>query len=364
MLLNTRTIDVDGHVREPESVWEDYLESKYRDGAPKMVRDSHNRWRLLLAGELTPTFPFPPKMLARAGDADPYANVGPKAFKPDIRIKDMDAAGIDAMVIYPSVGLHFAFIKDVPLVTALCRAYNDWMHDFCKDAPQRLISPVLTPQFSLEATLAEIRRGVEQLGFKGAFLRPNPVTGKSFDHPSFEPLWRLLEELDVPLVLHDGCMQMEPQIAMDRYDNFMFRHLICHPFEQQLALLGLICGGVLQKHPKLRVVIAEAGCGWVPYWIERMDHHVREWAHATIPLELAPSEYFKRQCFVSADAEERMVAQVISAIGPDNICFSTDYPHDDHPFDGVLDQLANRKDIPEESRKKILGGNAARAFKI
>jgi uncharacterized protein len=77
-----------------------------------------------------------------------------------------------------------------------------------------------------------------------------------------------------------------------------------------------------------------------------------------------PSEYFKRQCFVSADGEERLIAQVVRAIGDDNICFSTDNPHPDHPFDGVVAELADRTDIPEPSKKKILGENAARAFKV
>jgi predicted TIM-barrel fold metal-dependent hydrolase len=213
-------------------------------------------------------------------------------------------------------------------------------------------------------SMTELRRGISELGLKCAFLRPNPVGGRTLDNPAFEPLWSLLEELDQPLVLHEGTTQDLPQVGMDRYDNFLFRHMISHAFEQQMALLSLTCGGVLERHPNLRVVIVEAGCGWVPYWVERMDHHMKEWGHASMKLKLKPSEYFKRQCYVSADGEEEMIPEVISRMGDGNICFSTDYPHPDHPFQGVVAELAERADIAEQSKKKILADNIIRAFKL
>jgi predicted TIM-barrel fold metal-dependent hydrolase len=95
-----------------------------------------------------------------------------------------------------------------------------------------------------------------------------------------------------------------------------------------------------------------------------MDHHQKEWGHASLTLPLAPSDYYRRQCFVSSDAEETLLPQVISAMGDDNICFSTDYPHPDHDFEGVVAALASRTDIPEESKRKILGLNAERVFAI
>jgi predicted TIM-barrel fold metal-dependent hydrolase len=129
-----------------------------------------------------------------------------------------------------------------------------------------------------------------------------------------------------------------------------------------MALLSLICGGVLERHPGLRVLIVEAGLAWVPYWLERMDHHVKKWGFASLPLSLAPSEVFRRQCFVSADAEETLLPFVIQAIGDDNLCFSTDYPHPDHDFHGVVAELASREDVPEPSKRKILRDNAVRLF--
>ena len=155
--------------------------------------------------------------------------------------------------------------------------------------------------------------------------------------------------------MHEGTTQDVPQVGIDRYDNFMFRHMITHPFEQQMGLLSLICGGVLERHPGLRALVVEAGVGWVPYWMERMDHHVEAWGFASAPLPLTPSEYFRRQCFVSADAEETLLPFVVQAVGDENVCFSTDYPHPDHEFEGIVAQLTERQDLPEASKRRILG---------
>ena len=353
-----RVIDADGHFAEPSSVWPEHLPRKFHASAPRYAQDTQGRWRMVIGGTMKAAIPMP-------GDAAPGDDtMGRGGYDPKTRLEDMDREGIDVMVMYPTTGLYFYGIEDLELTVALCRAYNDWAHGFCQNAPKRLIAPAVLPQMDVEACLREVDRCARDLGCGGVMLRPNPVAGRTLDHPAFDPLWSRLEELDVPLVLHEGTTQDVPQVASDRYENFLFRHMITHAFEQQMALLSLIAGGVLERHPGLRVLIVEAGVGWVPYWIERMDHHLKEWGHASIPLPLAPSEYYRRQCYVSADAEETLLPQVISAIGDENICFSTDYPHPDHDFEGIVAALASRTDIPEQSKRKILGGNAERLFGI
>jgi uncharacterized protein len=349
-----RVIDADGHFTEPNSMWPQYLAKKYHPLAPRRVHDNRGRGRIMIGGRMLPYIPPPPiseNAPARKGGYDPHA-----------RLADMDSEGIEAMITYPTTGLMFFGLDSLELTVALCQAFNNWAHDFCRVEPKRLISPAIVPQMDVGESMTELRRGVTELGLRGAFLRPNPVGGRTLDNPAFGPLWSLLEELDQPLVLHEGTTQDLPQAGLDRYDNFLFRHMISHPFEQQMALLSLICGGVLERHSKLRVVIVEAACGWVPFWIERMDHHMKEWGHASMKLKLKPSEYFRRQCFVSADGEEEMIPEVISRMGDGNICFSTDYPHPDHPFQGVVAELAERADISEQSKRKILADNAVRAF--
>ena len=213
------------------------------------------------------------------------------------------------------------------------------------------------PQSNVDATIAESKRAVKDLVFKGVFLRPNPIAGRTIDNPAFEPLWNVLEELDTPLCLHEGTTQDVPQAGFDRYENFLFRHVISHPHEMQMACLSVICGGVLERHPKLRVAFLESGVGWIAHCLERLDHHMEYWGHASAPLPLKPSEYFTQQCYISADPDEAIVPGIIDVIGDDNILFASDYPHPDGIFPGVVAEFTERKDVSEESKTKILGEN-------
>jgi predicted TIM-barrel fold metal-dependent hydrolase len=355
-MQSQRVIDTDGHFDEPAEIWKEYLPARYHEMAPGFVQDNQGRYRPYVAGEMKPMIPFPPG--AKPG------GMAPGGSDPHVRLADMNKEGIDVMAMYPTTGLFFFGIERVDVTVALCRAFNDWAHDFCRVAPERLIAPVLVPQMDRHEALAEIRRGVTELGQRGAMMRPNPIAGRTLEHPAYEPIWSLLEELDVPLVLHEGTTQDVIQAGGARYENFMFRHMLSHPFEQQMGVLSLICGGVLERHPGLRVLIVEAGVGWVPYWLDRMDHHVEKWGFASASLPLTPTEYFQRQCFVSADSDESLLPFVVSAIGDDNLCFSTDYPHPDHAFEGIVAELTSREDLSDDSKRKILCTNAERLFGI
>ncbi|HVN39989.1 MAG TPA: amidohydrolase family protein, partial [Myxococcota bacterium] len=119
-----------------------------------------------------------------------------------------------------------------------------------------------------------------------------------------------------------------------------------------------------EQHPGLRVVFLESGCGWLPHWLERMDDHCAAWGHALAKLPLAPSEYFRRQGFVSAEPGERSLAAVVSQVGDDCIVFATDYPHPDALRGDVVGRVAGRDDLSSASKHKILRANAARCFAL
>jgi predicted TIM-barrel fold metal-dependent hydrolase len=346
-------VDADAHFMEPPETWSaKYLDQKYASFVPRRVTDNQGRTRRMVGGKLLPYIPLPAK---------PPMEKLPGASDPKARLADMDRAGVDVMVIYPTAGLYFFSLEDKDACVALCRAYNDWAADFCAHDPRRLVAPAVIPQMDVQEAIAEARRSIG-IGLKGVFMRPNPIAGRTLDHPAFEPLWEVLAAANVPVVLHEGTTQDLPQAGNDRYDNFLFRHMISHPFEQQMGLLSLIMGGVLERHPNLRAMIVECGVGWAPYWIDRMDDHAHHWGHASLKLPMKPSEYFKRQVFIGAEGDERLLPFTVAALGDDNLCFSTDYPHPDHPFDGVVDGLKSMEGLSEESKRKILGENAARLF--
>src|SRR5262249_48696326 len=164
-------------------------------------------------------------------------------------------------------------------------------YEFCQENPERLIGAGMISPFDVNDAVGEARRCVRELGFRGVFLR---------------------------------------QVGEQFGGNTMLKHVSSHPVEQMLAVGAFCAGGILERHPRLRVAFLEGNCGWVPFLLWRMDEHW-EWLGDVYGKELtmAPSEYFKRQCFVSVECDEEPVKHVIDAIGDDRIGFSTDFPHGD-----------------------------------
>jgi len=323
--------------------------------APRRVIDTKGRVRNHVGGRLAPPIPWNPEWAGR---------LRPGGHDPKARLEDMDVEGIEVSVLFPTTGLFFGGIDDLRVQGALCRAYDDWLHDFCAYDRRRLVGAALVPFGDVAASVTELRRAVEQLGFRAVMVRPNPVDGRPLHDPYYDPFWKACEELGVPACIHEGTTQNVVQSGRDRFEDFLFRHACSHPHEQQIACLSFTCGGILERFPRLRVVFLESGCGWLPSWIERLDEHVESWGFDSPRLPLLPSEYFARQCFVSCDPAERGVPAVISLVGDDAIVFASDYPHPDGIFPGVVAALAERDDIAEASKAKILRDNARRLFPL
>ena len=113
--------------------------------------------------------------------------------------------------------------------------------------------------------------------------------------PAYEPFWAAVQELNVPVAIHEGTTMNVPTAGADRFENHWFRHMISHPHEMQIACMSLIGGGVLERYPELRIVFLESGSGWLPHWLERMDEHVESFHWLVRGLTMKPSEYFNRQ---------------------------------------------------------------------
>src|SRR5262249_35802538 len=124
-------------------------------------------------------------------------------FDARVRLDDMDAEGIDVAVLYPSVGLNFWAVEDVDAAISLARDYNDWLAEYCAAAPARLYGAAMVPWQSPEASVAELERAHSELGFRAAFLRPNPCLGRTIAHPRHEAFWSRAEELGVTVGIHE-----------------------------------------------------------------------------------------------------------------------------------------------------------------
>ena len=166
--------------------------------------------------------------------------------------------------------------------------------------------------------------------------------------------------------MHEGFQPAVPPLGWDRRpSNFLVMHAVSHTFEQMFACAQLIGEGVLDRHPGLRVVFLEAGGGWVPYWLGRLDHQVDSYAGYAPRMHLTPSEYFARQCWVSFEIDEETLPALAPFVGADRIVWGSDYPHADSTFPGALDELrATIAPLPVEQQRRILSTNAAALYAL
>ena len=206
-------------------------------------------------------------------DPFPLERACPGAFDAAARLVDMDSEGIDVAVLYPTIGgARFRGITDPEAAVPIARAYNDWWRPTARSP--RTATGGLGPCRSSPPPkrCAKWRRACEELGFVAVFVGPNPCLGRSIVDDVYEPFWDVAEELDMAVGIHEGFQPAVPPLGgTARPRNFLVMHAVSHTFEQMFACAQLIAEGVLDRHPGLRVVFLEAGGGWVPYWLGRLD---------------------------------------------------------------------------------------------
>src|ERR1700674_4741650 len=181
----------------------------------------------------------------------------------------MDVDGIDVAVLYGTLALGLWSIRDLDLQVACCRAFNDWLAAYCAKDSTRLRAAVAVPLGAIDAAVAEANRAVSELGAVTLTI-PGAVLGRNLDNPDLFPLYEAAERLGVPLGVHAGGTGL----AIDRFvDQYAMAHACSFPMDIMLGATALLCGGVLERFPHLRVALLEAGCGWFPAFLERLDEH-------------------------------------------------------------------------------------------
>ncbi len=371
-------IDADRHIIEPADLWDRYMDPPFR-GRVQILGPGQGR--RLVDGELvSDAFRLPGEGEMRryekydkifSGD-EHYRRVFGEAldadFDPASNLRDMDREGVDVSVLFPTMGLYIIWKSDMdPQVSAaICRAYNNWLSEYCSHDPTRLKGVMLIPLQDTRLAVEELKRAAG-LGLRGIFWRPNPVKGRKLDHPDYLPIYETAADLGVVICVHEGARTILPQVGSDRYSEFT-RHIACHPLEQMLACAQFCADGLLERLPELKVAHLESSCGWLPFWLERMDEH---WEHYSMGKSRStkepPSYYFKRQCMISCEAGEELVPVVAEYVSDDVLIMATDYPHPDavekFPDRTVGDLTANPK-VPAETKRKILWDNPARLYGI
>jgi uncharacterized protein len=362
--------DSDMHIMEPPDLWPRYIDPEFKDQAPRGVTSGNVRdLRTYFPGVEQPPAERPNRDAGHNFDRNQalYKDHSERGWGPDVQLEAMDVEGIDAAVLFPTRGLSILTRAgmDPRFANAVARAYNDWLAEFCQKDPKRLLGSGMISVHNIDDAVAETRRVVKDYGFTSVFLRSNIVNGHNWYEPYYEPLWNTLEELEIPVGFHEATGSRSGRQVGDNFDpNFGIRRIYSQPVEQMMGLGALLCGGVLARHPKLKVAFLEANCSWVPWLIWRADEgYEREGDIFMQDLDMMPSEYFRRQCWVSIEPDEEPAKYMIEEFGADQLVFSTDYPHGDSKYPEAVENFL-KLSLPDETKRKILWDNCARFYAV
>ena len=328
-----KVLDTDTHQMEPPGMWAEYIDPEFADRAPAMGDMGGGRQGMMCEGEpLTRqdgSYPMhaPEWREAAQRAMQRFQRARDTGFSPASRLEDMDEYGVDAQVIYPTVGgqLLGKPFHDVDLLAASCRAYNDWSLEYCRAGDGRMRMAAMLPVQAPDLAIEEARR-TAALGAACFYVRPNPTAGRNFYRPDTSG------------------------------------HIISHPVEAMVAMMSLIWFGVIERHPDLKIVHVEADAGWLPYWLQRMEQHYDFSGKAEHPdLNRRPTEYFKSNFLVAARGDEMTLPAAVELVGADYLTFNTDYPHPDGTWPGGMADL-EAQPISDEARRKIFSDNGAPVF--
>lgn len=288
---------------------------------------------------------------------------GANPFSPEGVLADADKDGIDRLVFFPSAALGLPGFVDQQFAADFARAYNRWMAGYCRQGRGRFFGAALVPIEDVPVAI-EVMREAKKLGLVVTMI-PAVLRERNLDHPDLDPFFSAAEELDMPLGIHGAPGIHLPKLGTERFDNYLKVHVISFPFDMMVASTALILGGVLERHPKLRVALLESGVGWVPYFMERMAEHLEKRGRLTPECKQEPKEYIARgQLYVSCEAGECAIPLAVESLGPDFIMFASDYPHWDSEWPESTRPLRERQDLSAEVKQRIFASNAERFYRL
>ena len=377
-----RIMDSDLHTMEPDDLWERYLEEPFQKAAPAFTRGGErapNQPTIQVGGLTIGEMSVRPAAAAVGADLHrrsvakhPHnAVAAARRYDAESHLMAMDIEGIDVGILYGTRGRQVLMHDDLDrrLAAALARAHNDWTRDYCAVNPDRLKFAAQLAFHDVPSAVAEARRAVRELGAVAVIGNPNPINGRHIHDPEFEPLWDAVEELGVPVGFHPtGQSSLRDDIGrrmLDHPNGRLIGSAARNPMELMLAFGSLAASGVLERHPGLRCAFLEGTCGWLPWWLWRLDEAWEKFGPGSdVKVSARPSEYFFRQCYVATDADEKVLRQVVEAVGDDNIVVSTDYPHSDGLFPDAMNEFVALEGVSDKTKAKILWDNCARLYPL
>ena len=383
MANQLQIISADSHVYEPPDLWTKRIDAEFREQAPHVVHmGDFDMWRMYGGGvgisfgqgtQAGKRFSDPEAITLRAKAEE----LPPGVYDPHRRVEDLALDGVDGEVIFPTVSIPVFRTRSDALLNAIFRAYNSWLSEFCSVYPNRTKGIALINVEDVEEAVRELRRS-RSMGLVGGMIssdpNPDPNSYQMYQLPKYEPIWATAEELAMPLCMHVGTARYDRELTWDGDSHDYVSntdHLvwICKEVQQdhwvRRALTSMIFSGVFDRHPELQIGVVEHEAAWVPFFLYKMDEvYKTRQMHATYRFggDLLPSDYFHSNAFVSFQ-EDAVGLRCRDVIGVDNMVWGNDYPHSESTFPRsrqIIDQIF--AGMPEDEKRRILCGNAARLF--
>ena len=399
-------IDGDSHVLEPPNLWDEYLEAEFRPRAIRITRSIAGR-----DGEARGIRPMNAPTGAQAASEDlrnlpemalelkarmaadehliidrqiimsgglsglggvdtnraelPYMTyldaAPPASMDTAERIKYFDEKGIAGGMVFPTIGILWD-TEDPRLADAYCRAYNRWCEDFRGDQAHRIFPMAHVAMHDPKLAHDELKRCLKA-GFRGMFLAPEPVHGRSPLHPDFDPIWHELEDAGLPVCLHVIVRFNRILENPTRHHNLLvepsrtFGFAMGATYQVIPAMASMVMSGHFDRFPNLKLLCVEAGAGWAPYIAHRLDEKYEMFGYAE-KTKLEPSEYMKKNVYYVVEPREKNIDSCMDIIGERQFLWGSDYPHVDSSADALDQIMASTAALADARRRMILGENA------
>ena len=339
-------IDADGHVLESEKEIELYFEGDY-----KGVKRSG-------VFSIFPSLDGWPRGFVKG--LDKISTTTAESW-----IQFVDGSKLDAAVLYPTAGLSFGLIQDPDWACVVARAYNNWLYDrYCK-VDSRLKGVAILPVHEPKEAAKELHHAVTEQEMVAGLLPAVTMLNKGYGHVDFHPIYEEAQKLNVPLAVHGAVSR---GLGFDFLQTMSMIHTLEHPLAQMIQLTSVVLDGVFDLFPKLRMGFLEAGAGWIPYMMDRMDekfHIDRKRKH--FPLSKRPSEYFKSgNVYITCETDEKTLDTVVREMGEDYMMYPTDFPHEREAgiFAKDIPEFWERTDLSERVKRKVFSENAKRFYNL
>ena len=376
-------IDSDRHVAEPLSMWKEYLPEELKHYAPTL-RDQNELIQLaersvkygskgstpllpqIMVGEHPLYYKFSERAQIEVSlQSQEIMGRTETASTGAGQLATMDEMGVDRALIYPTDATFLVNHEKIsPEVSAaFAGTYNQWAREYCSADAHRLVPVGVVSRHDPDLMLEELMR-IHRWGWRNVLLRPEKINGRVLGHPDYEPFWDACEQLGFSVALKSGTHLYSTTIGLDRFESRFALHACSHYMEAHQAFLSLLESGVLERHPKLRFAFMEAGASWLPAWLFRLDHVCYEQMPGELEehVQMEPSEYFRRQCWIGFELEEPGLQEVVKAVGIEKLLWGSDYPHPDHEL--VYAQNLTSDTFSEAELKRILTENPKGFFRM